>query len=275
MKPEIMVNTLWVLSAGFLVFFMNAGFALVESGLCRSKNTVNILAKNFVVFGLSVIGFWSIGFALMFGNSGDFIGSNGFLLGGLPKMMNGVPTSAFFFFQLCFAVTAATIVSGAVAERIKIQSFIFFAVGLTAIVYPVVGHWCWSGTGWLADKGFGDFAGSTVVHSVGGWAALVGAMMLGPRLGKWDKDGNIRPIPGHNISMVTLGGLILWLGWFGFNGGSELQRAEAGRSGENHDVDAAVEDLLVGVEPEELMGFVNLHAARFLSLKDFEALVDL
>jgi len=222
MKPEIMVNTLWVLSAAFLVFFMNAGFALLESGLCRAKNTVNILAKNFIVFGLSVIGFWTIGFALMFGTTGDFAGSNGWLLGGLPKMMNGVPTSAFFFFQLCFAVTAATIVSGAVAERIKIQAFIMFAVVLTAVIYPVVGHWAWSPTGWLTDKGFGDFAGSTVVHSVGGWAALVGAMMLGPRLGKYDKDGNIRPIPGHNIALVTLGGMILWLGWFGFNGGSTL-----------------------------------------------------
>jgi len=216
------LDTLWVLLAAFLVFFMNAGFALVESGLCRAKNTVNILAKNFIVFGLGVIGYWTIGYALMFGGEGTFIGSTGFLLSGLDPEINGLPLHAFFFFQLCFAVTAATIVSGAVAERIKIQSFMVFSVVLTAVVYPVVGHWVWGAGGFLAERGFADFAGSTVVHSVGGWAALVGAFLLGPRLGKYDKQGRVRPIPGHNMALVTLGGMILWLGWFGFNAGSEL-----------------------------------------------------
>ncbi|MBT8492373.1 MAG: ammonium transporter [Deltaproteobacteria bacterium] len=216
-----MLDTLWVLVAGFLVFFMNAGFALVESGLCRAKNTVNILAKNFMAFSLAVIGFWSVGYALMFGEGGALVGGEGFFLAGIGDEASGLPLYAFFFFQLCFAVTAATIVSGAVAERIKIHAFMIFAVVLTAGIYPVVGHWAWGG-GWLSELGFADFAGSTVVHSVGGWAALVGAAMLGPRIGRYDSKGRARPIPGHNMTLVTLGGLILWLGWFGFNAGSEL-----------------------------------------------------
>jgi len=220
-ETKFIVDTIWVLLAAFLVFFMNAGFALVESGLCRAKNTVNILAKNFIVFGLTVIGFWTIGYALMFGAGNRFVGADGFLLAGLDPRAFGLPLYAFFFFQLCFAVTAATIVSGAVAERIKLQSFMLFAVVLTALIYPVVGHWVWGG-GWLTEKGFADFAGSTVVHSVGGWAALLGAALLGPRLGKYTKSGKVRPIPGHNMSLVTLGGFVLWLGWFGFNAGSEL-----------------------------------------------------
>jgi len=219
------LDTMWVIIGGALVFFMNAGFALVESGLCRSKNAVNILTKNLIVFGLAVVGFWSVGYALMFGGSHSFIGSTGFFLTGLDPLTGGeghkVPLNGFFFFQLCFAATAATIVSGAVAERIKIQSFMVFSVVLTAVVYPIIGHWVWGG-GWLAKKGFADFAGSTVVHSVGGWAALVGAAMLGPRIGKYSKDGKVQPIAGHNMSMVTLGGLVLMLGWFGFNAGSTL-----------------------------------------------------
>lgn len=223
MEANVMVNTLWVLLSGFLVFFMNAGFALVETGLCRSKNAVNILAKNFVVFGLAVIGYWSVGYAWMFGAGSSVIGAEGYFLGGLSMDAGGgLHLYAMFFFQLCFAVTAATIVSGAVAERIKIQSFMLFAVILTAVIYPIVGHWAWGPEGWLGALGFADFAGSSVVHSVGGWAALVGAYLLGPRLGKYDAAGRPRPIPGHNLAMVTLGGLILWLGWFGFNGGTEL-----------------------------------------------------
>jgi len=223
METQLMLDTLWVMIAAILVFFMNAGFALLESGLCRAKNTVNILAKNFIVFGLAVIGFWSMGYALMFGSAGTFSGGTGWFLGGLPLVEEGkLPLYAFFFFQLCFAATAATIVSGAVAERIKIQAFMVFAVLLTAVIYPIVGHWVWGEGGWLAERGFADFAGSTVVHSVGGWAALVGAMLLGPRIGKYDERGRVRPIPGHNIALATLGGLVLWLGWFGFNGGSEL-----------------------------------------------------
>ncbi|ACY15807.1 ammonium transporter [Haliangium ochraceum] len=228
MEPNVMVNTLWVLLSGFLVFFMNAGFALVESGLCRSKNTVNILAKNFIVFGLAVIGYWSVGYAWMFGEGSALMGAEGYFLEGLSMDAGGgLHLYAMFFFQLCFAVTAATIVSGAVAERIKIQSFMLFSLVLTAVIYPVVGHWAWGPDGWLGASGFADFAGSTVVHSVGGWAALVGAILLGPRLGKYDKAGRPRPIPGHNLAMVTLGGLILWLGWFGFNGGTELAISDA------------------------------------------------
>ena len=218
---SIWVNTLWVLVAAVLVFFMNTGFAMLESGLCRSKNTVNILSKNVVVFGLGMIGFWSVGYAIMFGAGNSVSGSEGWFLSGLAATKNDLPLLAFFLFQLCFAVTAATIVSGAVAERIKLQSFMAFSVVLTAVIYPLVGHWTWGG-GWLTEKGFADFAGSTVVHSVGGWAALVGAMLLGPRLGKYDKKGNTRPIPGHSMPLVAVGGLILWMGWFGFNGGSEL-----------------------------------------------------
>lgn len=223
MDPKVMLDTLWVLVAGILVFFMNAGFALVESGLCRAKNTVNILAKNFIVFGFAVIGYWSVGYAFMFGSGNSVIGTEGYFLSGLSTDAGGgLHLHAIFFFQLCFAVTAATIVSGAVAERIKIQAFILFSIVLTALVYPIVGHWAWGSGGWLAQRGFADFAGSTVVHSVGGWAGLVGAALLGPRLGKFDRHGNVRPIPGHNLALVTLGGMILWLGWFGFNGGTEL-----------------------------------------------------
>ncbi len=236
---KVMLDTLWVMIAGFLVFWMNAGFALVETGFCRGKNAVNILAKNFIVFGIACLSFWTIGFALMFGDGNPFVGLSGFLLGGADNSpavgdayqgvysainWTGVPLEAKFFFQLVFAATAATIVSGAVAERIKFQAYILFAFLLVALMYPVTGHWIWGG-GWLADimgTNFKDFAGSTVVHSVGGWAALVGVLFLGPRLGKYRKDGSVSAIPGHNIALATLGGLILWLGWFGFNPGSTM-----------------------------------------------------
>lgn len=239
---KVALDTVWVLVAAFLVFWMNAGFALVESGLCRAKNTINILAKNFVVFAIASIAFYIIGWGLMFGDGNPFFGIEGlFMLHGAdnsPAMgeaykgvyssMNwtGVPLYAKFFFQLVFAGTAATIVSGAVAERIKFLSFIVFSFIIVGFIYPVVGHWIWGG-GWLAKLGMFDFAGSTVVHSVGGWAALAGVMVLGPRLGKFGKNGKINPIPGHNMSMATLGALILWLGWFGFNPGSTMA-ADAG-----------------------------------------------
>lgn len=232
---KIAVDTLWTVVAGFLVFWMNAGFALVESGFCRSKNTVNILAKNFIVFALSTMSFWIIGWGLMFGKGNDYVGLQGlFLLGGAdnsPAMgdaykgvydsMNwtGIPLNAKFFFQLVFAGTAATIVSGAVAERIKFHSFIIFSIVLVAIMYPITGHWVWGG-GWLGAANFRDFAGSTVVHSVGGWAALAGVIVLGPRIGKYGPDGKPKPILGHNMTSAALGTLILWLGWFGFNPGS-------------------------------------------------------
>ena len=233
---RIALDTLWVLLAGALVFFMNTGFACVESGLCQSKNCVNILAKNFVVFACASLSFYVIGWGLMFGNGTGFMGSAGlFMLSGADNSpatladykgdygsinWSGVPLYAKFFFQLVFAGTAATIVSGAVAERIKFGSFVIFSLILVAIMYPITGHWIWGG-GFLAGKGFYDFAGSTVVHSVGGWAALAGALVLGPRKGKF-KDGKIHPIPGHNLSLATLGVFILWLGWFGFNPGSVM-----------------------------------------------------
>jgi ammonium transporter, Amt family len=234
---KVASDTLWVLVAGVLVFFMNAGFALVESGFCRAKNAVNILSKNFIVFAVSSISFYVIGWGLMFGDGNGFMGTSGlwFLGGadnspatgdayeGVYKAINwtGVPLSAKFFFQLVFAGTAATIVSGCVAERIKYVSFILFSFLLVGIVYPIGGHWIWGG-GWLAAKGFWDFAGSTVVHTVGGVAGLAGILVLGPRLGKYRADGSVNAIPGHNLTSATLGCLILWLGWFGFNPGSTM-----------------------------------------------------
>jgi Amt family ammonium transporter len=236
MENKIILDTMWVLFTGMLVFFMNLGFALVESGFARSKNTVNILSKNFIVFAVSSLAFWVIGWGFMFGDGNGFLGLSGILgLGGADNSpatgdaYSGVyssiswatvPLMAKFFFQLVFAGTAATIVSGAVAERIKYLSFIVFSFVLVAFMYPTTGHWIWGG-GWLAKLGFWDFAGSTVVHSVGGWAALSGALILGPRLGKY-RDGKIFPIPGHNMTSATIGVLVLWLGWFGFNPGSTM-----------------------------------------------------
>lgn len=234
-KLTVGLDTLWVLLAGALVFFMNTGFACVESGLCRSKNCVNILAKNFVVFACASLSFYLIGWNIMFSGGSPFSGAWFFGLTGAdnsPATLDayqgvygainwtGVPLLAKFFFQLVFAGTAATIVSGAVAERIKFVDFVIFSFILVAILYPITGHWIWGG-GWLASAGFYDFAGSTVVHSVGGWAALAGIIVLGPRIGKF-KNGKICPIPGHNLSLATLGVFILWLGWFGFNPGSTM-----------------------------------------------------
>ena len=234
---KVMLDTVWVLSTAFLVFFMNLGFAAVESGMCRAKNCVNILSKNFIVFAVSSIAFWMVGWGLMFGNGNPYIGEKGlWFVSGLdnsPKMLTeyqgdyaainwtGVPLSAKFFFQLVFTGTAATIVSGAVAERIKYHTFIVFSFLMGTVIYPVVGHWVWGG-GWLATMGFYDFAGSTQVHSVGGWAALAGVIALGPRIGKYTADGKPMGIPGHNMSLATIGCLILWFGWFGFNPGSTM-----------------------------------------------------
>lgn len=228
-----LLNAIWVLVAAILVIFMNAGFGMLETGFCRQKNAVNVLAKNLIVFALATISFWAIGFSLMFGNGNGFIGGGGWFLSstdpatyGLDPFPAGLPISVFFLFQAAFAGTAATIVSGAVAERIKFVDFLIFSLLLVGIAYPVTGHWVWSGEGWLGGIGFSDFAGSTVVHSVGGWAALMGAAFLGPRIGKYE-DGQPRAIPGHNMSIATLGCLILWIGWFGFNPGSELAVSEA------------------------------------------------
>ncbi|HNY22012.1 MAG TPA: ammonium transporter [Treponemataceae bacterium] len=237
MDIQVMLDTIWVVLGAILVFFMNLGFATVESGFARQKNCVNILSKNFIVFAVSSLGFLLLGWGLMFGDGNGFIGQKGlFMVSGADNSpavgdayqgvygsigWAGVPLWVKFFFQLVFCGTAATIVSGAVAERIKYISFIVFSFVLTLAIYPVVGHWIWGG-GFLAKLGMLDFAGGAVVHSVGGWAALAGALMLGPRFGKYTKDGKIRPIPGHNMSLATIGALILWFGWFGFNPGSTM-----------------------------------------------------
>jgi Amt family ammonium transporter len=233
----VALDTIWVLLTASLVFFMNLGFALVESGFCRSKNTVNILSKNFIVFAISCLAFYLFGWGLMFGNGSGLMGTSGLLAltgsdnspatadaySGVYKAISwtGVPLYAKFFFQLVFAGTAATIVSGSVAERIKYLSFIVFSFLLVAFVYPVTGHWIWGG-GWLSSAGFWDFAGSTVVHSVGGWAALAGIIVLGPRLGKFGPGDKINPIPGHSMTSGVIGCFVLWLGWFGFNPGSTM-----------------------------------------------------
>ena len=228
------LNTTWILVAAILVIFMNAGFAMLEGGFCRRKNVVNVLAKNLIVFALTTIAFWAIGFAIMFsGTDNSFAGNQGFFLSstnsaiyGLEAYPQGLPISVFFLYQAAFAGTAATIVSGAVAERIRFVAYAIFSLLLTAIAYPLVGHWILTPNGWLNTRGFYDFAGSTVVHSVGGWAALVGAVILGAREGRYKDDGN-NPMPGHNMGMATLGCFILWIGWFGFNGGSVLAANEA------------------------------------------------
>ncbi|MGI8978409.1 MAG: ammonium transporter [Pirellulaceae bacterium] len=235
---KVAMDTIWVMVTGMLVFFMNLGFATVESGMCRAKNCVNILSKNFIVFAVTSIGFWVLGWGLMFGGGSEFVGmgeglfcltgtdnspATGDAYTGVYASINwtAVPLEAKFFFQLVFAGTAATIVSGAVAERIKYLSFILFSFIMAIGIYPIVGHWIWGG-GWLADMGFFDFAGSTVVHSVGGWSALVGVYILGSRKGKYGPDGKVNAIPGHNMTAATIGCLILWLGWFGFNPGSTM-----------------------------------------------------
>ncbi|HIZ21047.1 MAG TPA: ammonium transporter [Firmicutes bacterium] len=228
MSGYSLIDTLWVFLAAILVFFMNLGFASVEAGFARSKNTVNILSKNFIVFAVSSLGFLLLGWGLMFGGDNPFIGTEHlFILGGADTsfyedtLTSSVPFWGKFFFQLVFCGTAATIVSGAVAERVKYVSFIIFSFVLTLVIYPIVGHWVWGG-GWLADLGFMDFAGDAVVHSLGGWAALAGAMLLGPRIGKYDKAGKPRAIPGHSMSLAVIGLFVLWLGWFGFNPGSTM-----------------------------------------------------
>jgi len=234
---KVAMDTVWTLLTAFLVFFMNLGFAMVESGLCRAKNTVTVLAKNFIVFAVSSLAFLILGWGIMFGDGTPFFGTEGlWFVGGADNSpavgeaykgvysainWTGVPLWAKFFFQLVFAGTAATIVSGAVAERIKFGSFYLFSFLMVGIIYPITGHWIWGG-GWLAKLGMFDFAGSTVVHSVGGWAALAGAILLGARIGKYTKDGKVTPIPGHSLTSATLGTFVLWFGWFGFNPGSTM-----------------------------------------------------
>jgi Amt family ammonium transporter len=225
---EFIANNVWMMLATGLVFIMHLGFATLESGLTRAKNTTNILFKNTFIPCVGVLTYFLVGFNLMY--PGEFNGWFGFAGFGLTPPENGMTVDyasggytywTDFLFQAMFAATCATIVSGAVAERIKLSSFMVFSLVFVALVYPVAGSWKW-GKGWLDAMGFYDFAGSTLVHSVGGWGALVGAMILGPRLGKFGKDGKVHPIPGSNMPMATIGVFLLWLGWFGFNGGSVL-----------------------------------------------------
>lgn len=226
------LDTVWMLLAAMLVFFMQPGFALCEAGFTRSKNTANILFKNFVDFTFGSLLFWFIGFGLMFGNNGEgFVGTPNF--GDLSFFDNGLPVEGFLIFQTVFCATSATIVSGAMAERTKFSMYVIYSVFISLLIYPISGHWTWGG-GWLCNGDetsfmmttfgatFHDFAGSAIVHSVGGVLAFVGAICLGPRLGKYDKNGKSRAIPGHNLMAAALGVFILWFGWFGFNPGSQL-----------------------------------------------------
>jgi Amt family ammonium transporter len=220
------LDTVWVMLTGFLVMWMQAGFALVETGLTRAKNAVNICMKNLLDYCFGTLTFWLVGFSIMFGGAGAYWGGlDGMMLNSKESFDSLswalVPLDAKFFFQLVFAATTATIVSGAMAERTKFASYMVYSAIVSAFIYPISGHWIWGG-GWLATAGFWDFAGSTVVHSVGGWLSLIGAFILGPRIGKFTADGKPKAIPGHNLVLVTLGVFILWLGWFGFNPGSTM-----------------------------------------------------
>lgn len=228
------IDTVWMLLAAMLVFFMQPGFAFCEAGFTRSKNTVNILFKNFVDFMLGSLLFWFLGFGIMFGNDGaGFMGLPNFGDLSFYKNSAGLPTEGFLMFETVFCATSATIVSGAMAERTKFNMYVVYSIFISMLIYPIEGHWTWGG-GWLANAdpgsfmantfgiGFHDFAGSAVVHSVGGVLSFVGALILGPRLGKYDKNGKSRAIPGHNLSLAALGVFILWFGWFGFNPGSQL-----------------------------------------------------
>lgn len=218
------VDTIWVLLAAMLVFFMQPGFALVEAGMTRTKNTANILMKNFMDFSAGSILYWVLGFSIMFG-AGSFLGWDGFGILGVENPCPNLPKECYFIFQTVFCATAATIVSGAMAERTKFSMYLVYSIIISAFVYPIQGHWSWGG-GWLSEMGFHDFAGSAVVHSCGGFLALAGAIVLGPRLGKYTKgaDGSIRSnaIPGHSLALAALGVWILWMGWFGFNPGSTV-----------------------------------------------------
>ena len=217
------LNIVWTAVAAFLVFFMQAGFAMVESGFTRAKNTINIMMKNLMDFSIGTIAFWLIGFGLMFGVTNGLFGTTNFALS-LKDVESGGWNWTFLFFQTVFAGTAATIVSGAMAERTKFTGYLIYSIFICALIYPVFGSWAWGGLldggGWLENLGFLDFAGSTVVHSIGGWLALAGAIVLGPRIGKYGPDGKAKAIPGHNITLGALGVFILWFGWFGFNPGS-------------------------------------------------------
>jgi len=219
----LLMNIMWTMIGAFLVYFMQAGFAMVEAGFTRAKNAGNIIMKNMMDFVLGSLFFFIIGFAIMFGGGNPYIGTAGFFnptsLADAQGMINGLPIGVFMIFHTVFCATAATIVSGAMAERTKFVAYLIYSAAISIFIYPVSGHWIWGG-GWLAAMGFHDFAGSTAVHMVGGVCALVGAKILGPRLGKYKEDGTPNAFPGHNIPMGALGVFILWFCWFGFNCGS-------------------------------------------------------
>jgi len=217
------LNFVWTLVAAFLVFLMQAGFAMVEAGFTRAKNACNIMMKNMMDFSVGALAFWAVGFGLMFGTTNGFFGTSDFFFSGATG--DGEAWNyAFWMFQVVFAATAATIISGAVAERTKFSAYLVYSFFVSALIYPVFGSWAWGslfhGSGWLEGMGFIDFAGSTVVHSIGGWLALAGAIVVGPRIGKYTKEGKVKPIPGHNIPVASLGVFLLWFGWYGFNPGS-------------------------------------------------------
>lgn len=221
--PQNVADILWLIIAGLLVFFMQAGFAMVETGMTRAKNACNIMMKNLMDFCIGALAFWAVGYAVMYGKGGSsFFGWDSSLLClGSATAGQDYSTSASWFFQVVFAATAATIVSGAMAERTRFIAYCFYSLIISLVLYPISGHWIWGG-GWLGNMGFRDFAGSTVVHSVGAWASLAGCIIIGPRIGKFDKEGKAHPIPGHNLVLAALGVFILWFGWYGFNPGSTL-----------------------------------------------------
>ena len=217
---KVGIDTLWVLVAAFFVFFMQAGFGMVEAGFIRAKNTCNILTKNFLDFCMASLGFFMFGYAIMFGSGNSLFGIKGWFLVG-AESGTGVPVYAFWLFQAAFCGAAATIVAGGMAERMKFPAYLIYSFIISSLIYPMVGHWIWGG-GWLARLNFVDFAGSTVVHAVGGFAALIGTITLKPRIGKYNPDGTANVIAGHSIPLASLGVFILWFGWFGFNPGSTL-----------------------------------------------------
>ncbi len=218
------IDTVWVLLCAGLVFFMEAGFAFLEAGFIRAKNSLNIVMKVFTDSTLGMLAYWAVGFGLMFGlDRAGIFGSSGFFLGGdLSHIQLRVPVYAYWIFQAAFAMAVASIVSGAVAERMKFKTYMIYTVLVTGLIYPISGHWVWGSGGWLASLGMLDFAGSAVVHAVGGWSALAAVLVLGPRAGKYDQDGTVNVLPAHNMHLAFLGTFILWFGWFGFNPGSSL-----------------------------------------------------
>jgi Amt family ammonium transporter len=219
------LDTLWIILCAMLVFFMQAGFGMVEAGLVRTKNAGNVLMKNVIDFSFAALGYFIFGYAIMYGSDDPIVGTAGWFMFGVESPVEGVPVEAFWLFQAVFAGAAATIVAGAVAERMKFTAYLFYSFIITAFIYPVVGHWVWGG-GWLSELNFHDFAGSTVVHALGGVSALIGAWMLKPRYGRFAKDGSPRVISGHNMPLVAIGVFILWFGWYGFNAGSTLGFSE-------------------------------------------------